>query len=90
MAYVQKNLSALSYANGFTLWHYRTPDSASDVLGAGYFDEAVRMFRAGDMVIVNAGVGSIAVNGAAFVASNTGATVTLRPMAVLGAPAGDA
>jgi hypothetical protein len=26
MAYDPTNLSALSYANGFTLWHYKTTD----------------------------------------------------------------
>ena len=29
MAYDASNLSALTYANGFTLWHYRTSDAAA-------------------------------------------------------------
>ena len=28
MAYLSKNLSVLAYANGFTLWHYTTADTA--------------------------------------------------------------
>ena len=35
MAYQSKNLSALGYANGFTLWHYRTGDLAAEVDNAG-------------------------------------------------------
>lgn len=31
MAYNAKNLSVLAYANGFTLWHYTTTDTAADV-----------------------------------------------------------
>ena len=38
MAYQSKNLSALGYANGFTLWHYRTDDLAAEVDNAGYFN----------------------------------------------------
>ena len=38
MAYQSKNLSALGYANGFTLWHYRTSDLAAEVDNAGYFN----------------------------------------------------
>ena len=35
MAYDTKNLNVLSYANGFTLWHYSTTDATVDT--AGYF-----------------------------------------------------
>ncbi len=31
MAYDPKRLSVLAYANGFTLWHYLTNDSATAV-----------------------------------------------------------
>ena len=51
MAYQPQQLSALSYANGFTLWHYRTSDPAADVDTAGYFDAAVRMLRIGDFIL---------------------------------------
>ena len=40
MAYDSNNLSALTYANGFTLWHYKTPDAAAVVDSTGYFNEA--------------------------------------------------
>lgn len=53
MAYNPKNLSVLAYANGFTLWHYTTPDVASDANTAGYFNGAADMLRAGDMILSN-------------------------------------
>ena len=49
MAYQSKNLSALGYANGFTLWHYRTDDLAAEVDNVGYFNPASRMIRVGDL-----------------------------------------
>ena len=53
MAYKSDNLSVLAYANGFTLWHYTTPDAAGTVDTAGYFDDAADMLRTGDMVLAN-------------------------------------
>ena len=58
MAYQSKNLSALGYANGFTLWHYRTSDLAAEVDNAGYFNAASRMVRVGDFILLNAGLGA--------------------------------
>ena len=57
MAYDASNLSALTYANGFTLWHYKTPDTATVVDGGGYFNEAASMLRVGDFVFANTGIG---------------------------------
>jgi hypothetical protein len=56
MAYQSKNLSCIGYANGFSLWHYRTEDHRTEVFGAGYFNEASRMVRAGDFLLLNAQV----------------------------------
>lgn len=53
MAYSARNLSVLSYANGFTLWHYTTPDTAAVVAGAGYFNDAADLLRKGDQIIAN-------------------------------------
>ena len=60
MAYQSKNLSALGYANGFTLWHYRTADGAEDLTaepqpGAAtpYFAGADELLREGDQIVVN-------------------------------------
>jgi hypothetical protein len=54
MAYNPAQMSALCFANGFTLWHYRTDDTLSAVYSGGYFDRAASMVRIGDMIIVNA------------------------------------
>ena len=53
MAYLSKNLSVLAYANGFTLWHYTTPDKADEIAAPKYFDPAAEMVRIGDMVLAN-------------------------------------
>lgn len=55
MAYDPKNLSVLTYANGFTLWHYVTDDKGTLVEEDGYFDKASDMLRRGDMIMINAG-----------------------------------
>lgn len=55
MAFTIRNLSVLAYANGFTLWHYRT---AADVLvrveKPGFFAAAADMLTGGDIVMVSA------------------------------------
>jgi hypothetical protein len=57
MAFDSAELSVLAYANGFTLWHYRTMDADVDLLcadaGNGYFAAANELLRPGDQVIVN-------------------------------------
>jgi hypothetical protein len=57
MSFSPKELSVLAYANGFTLWHYRTADAASAVDTQGYFNMAGEVFRAGDMILANTGLG---------------------------------
>ena len=53
MAYNSDNLSALIYANGFTRWHYKTPDDLDQVLDPSYFNGAAGMLRVGDRIDVN-------------------------------------
>ncbi|NKD55198.1 MULTISPECIES: hypothetical protein [unclassified Haematospirillum] len=50
MAFERCNLSVLSYANGFTQWHYRTKDTT---LATGYFNSVADMLRKGDLMVVN-------------------------------------
>lgn len=85
MAYQPENLSALSYANGFTLWHYRTPDLAAEVDNAGYFNPASRMVRIGDFILLNAGVESTPTHGVVVVVANSGTAVDVTNVTTFGA-----
>jgi hypothetical protein len=85
MAYEPKNLSALGYANGFTLWHYRTTDLAAEVDNAGYFNPASRMVRVGDFILLNAGIDSTPTHGVAVVVANTGGAVDVTNVTTYGA-----
>ncbi len=85
MAYDPHNLSALSYANGFTLWHYRTDDMPADVDNAGYFNDAAKMLREGDFIFVNAGIGTAPSHGVFIVLSNTGGVVDVSNLTSFGA-----
>ncbi|HZT18712.1 MAG TPA: hypothetical protein VFA23_04870 [Dongiaceae bacterium] len=53
MSFAARELSVLAYANGFTLWHYRT--TLDDLLETGYFDPAQELLREGDQIIANTG-----------------------------------
>lgn len=55
MAFQNKNLSVIAYANGFTLWHYASADEKMNVITvAGYFDSVKTLMNIGDVVIINA------------------------------------
>ena len=59
MAFTVRNLSVLAYANGFTLWHYRTAlDGLTRVEKPGFFTAAADMLAGGDMVMVSAADGA--------------------------------
>ncbi len=58
MAYTPNNLSVLSYANGFTLWHYTTNDKPHQTNTSGYFDGAADMLRVGDMLLITGSTGA--------------------------------
>lgn len=61
MAFKSRELSVLAYANGFTLWHYRTEDPYADLVdpqigafeNAGYFGAACDLLCVGDQITVN-------------------------------------
>ena len=85
MAYEAKNLSAMGYANGFTLWHYRTTDLAAEVDNVGYFNPASRMVRTGDFILLNAGIESTPTHGVAVVVANASAAVDVTNVTTYGA-----
>lgn len=80
MAYNAKGLSVLGYANGFTLWHYASPDAAHAIDGAGYFNSAATMLRPGDFIFANAGSGAGLQHGIFVVTGNTGGAVDVANM----------
>jgi hypothetical protein len=58
MAFSIRNLSVLAYANGFTLWHYKSAgDPPGSVAEAGFFNAAGDMLACGDFVMVSASDG---------------------------------
>lgn len=89
MAYSSKALSVLGYANGFTLWHYATPDAAATVDGDGYFNAAAEMLRAGDFILANTGQGGTPQHGIFVVAANANGQVDLADMTPFGSSNSD-
>lgn len=58
MAYNPNNLSAMAYANGQTVWAYRTRDDHTGlVLEGGYFNEAASMLRSDDPIYLSTATG---------------------------------
>ncbi|CAB4219410.1 hypothetical protein UFOVP1619_11 [uncultured Caudovirales phage] len=54
-----RNLSVLSYAQGFSLWHYKLGErNVGDIWQPGYFSTSVDMFEIGDMILVSGSSGS--------------------------------
>jgi hypothetical protein len=89
MAYQSKDLSVLAYANGFTLWHYTTADTAASVDTAGYFNPAVDMLRAGDIIVANVETGGTTKGGLFFVSQAASGTVDVADMTQIGAADSD-
>lgn len=53
MAFQNKNLSVIAYANGFTLWHYAANEALTAITTAGYFNDVKTLMNKGDIVIIN-------------------------------------
>ena len=84
MAYLSKNLSVLAYANGFTLWHYTTPDTAATVDTAGYFNSASEMLRVGDMILANVESEGAMKAGIFLVNANAGGVIDVADITSVG------
>lgn len=55
MGYKNRNMSVIAYANGFTLWQYKTDDSI-DLIdeNLGYFPKSiVDLMAMGDMIFIS-------------------------------------
>ena len=59
MAFAIRNLSVLAYANGFTLWHYKSAaDALERVTAQDYFEDAADMLSGGDIMMLSAADGA--------------------------------
>ena len=59
MAFALRNLSVLAYANGFTLWHYKSGKDRLDAVTSGnYLADASDMLTAGDLIMITAADGA--------------------------------
>jgi len=59
MAFAIRNLSVLAYANGFTLWHYKSGKDLLQTVGSGnYLADAADMLTAGDLIMITAADGA--------------------------------
>ncbi len=58
MAFQNKNLSVIAYANGFTLWHYAAAETLSAISASGYFNNVATLMNTGDIIIINASDGT--------------------------------
>lgn len=85
MAYKSRDLSVIAYANGFTLWHYTTTDTAATVATEGYFNDASDMLRVGDMVLANTDTDGSLASGILHVSANSGGTVDVDDLTAVGA-----
>lgn len=54
MAFQNKKLSVIAYANGFTLWHYSANETMATISTAGYFNNVSTLMNTGDIIIINA------------------------------------
>jgi hypothetical protein len=84
MAYDSSNLSALTYANGFTLWHYKTNDDDVTVETVGYFNDAAGMLRVGDFIFGNFDLDGTPSHGVMVVLSNAGGVVDVSEAVAFG------
>ncbi len=75
MALKLNDLSVLAYANNFTLWHYKTIDSA--ITGTGYFNNAADIMRVGDMIFANVDTDGTPINKIYLVTGVSSGVVTV-------------
>ena len=58
MAFQNKNLSVIAYANGFTLWHYKEAATLATITASGYFSSLKNLMNTGDIILINGSNGS--------------------------------
>jgi len=58
MAFQNKNLSVIAYANGFTLWHYKENATLATITASGYFASVKTLMNSGDIILINGSDGT--------------------------------
>ncbi|MBR4624284.1 MAG: hypothetical protein IKP35_00130 [Alphaproteobacteria bacterium] len=58
MAFQNKNLSVIAYANGFTLWHYKESATLATIIASGYFSSVKTLMNTGDIILINGSDGA--------------------------------
>lgn len=58
MAFQNKNLSVIAYANGFTLWHYKESATLATITASGYFANVKNLMNSGDIILINGSNGT--------------------------------
>lgn len=53
MSFKNRNLSVISFTNGFTLWHYKANDETIEELEQNYFGSIWTLCAVGDIFIIN-------------------------------------
>ena len=53
MAFQNKNLSVIAYANGFTLWHYKEDATLATITASDYFLSVRSLMNTGDIILIN-------------------------------------
>ncbi len=83
MPFSARDLSVIGYANGFTLWHFKTSDPSRKVGAESYFNSAAHMFRVGDFILINAGIGSMPAHGMIVVVAIDRGEVEVRQLSAI-------
>ena len=58
MAFQNKILSVIAYANGFTLWHYKEAATLATITASAYFDSVKNLMNTGDIILINGSNGT--------------------------------
>ena len=54
MAFQNRNMSVIAYANGFTLWHDTCDEPLSEIMKPDFFAPIWTLCAVGDIIIINA------------------------------------
>lgn len=61
MAFENRDLTVIAYANGFTLWYFRsTKDTLATIEKDNYFKPIYHLCNSGDIIIINPADGGAA------------------------------